>query len=434
MKKIFTLYFICFSLIALFGQKNRHIIYFKSNESTLNSKHIKELDSLISTIVKNNSAKLLIIGHTDSIGTFDTNKKLSLYRASSIESHFLEKGIDKAKIQKDYYGYLFPVASNRKEAGRAKNRRTEIVVYTEKELQALDKARSTQIFTFKDNSKDLNIATKGGAIIRIPAKTLVSINKKASVEKVRIEVTEAYSLSDIFDNNLHTLSDQGILETDGMITIRAFDKNGIVNLKKDSTFYMTLPTTSKQNNTSLYVMNSDTGKTWSNPQLAKYMYSKIMGFYYMLNGDTKDTAKANITLRKTFCNKFLDTLEKRANYFIRAENLNYSYNVDRLIEKYGELTYDDFTVSIQDTLNLSYRLVLKDMKAVYYQNNSSENILTLKKIKSKKTFLVAYKYDILKNIVQYDVVDVTELKEVNLRLKTVTSKKYKTDLNSAIWN
>ena len=78
MKKIFTLSLICFSLISMFGQKERHLIYFKSNESILNSKQTKELDSLVISINKTPAAKILIIGHTDSIGTFEANKKLSL--------------------------------------------------------------------------------------------------------------------------------------------------------------------------------------------------------------------------------------------------------------------------------------------------------------------------------------------------------------------
>lgn len=434
MKNIFTLYFICFSLITLFGQKNRHLIYFKSNESILNSKQTKELDSLISCIVKNPSAKLLIIGHTDSIGTFEANKKLSLNRANSIESYFLKKGIDAKRIQKEYYGYLFPIAANKKEADRAKNRRTEIVVYTEKELAALDKAKKTQTFTFKDNSKDLKITTKGGAKIRIPARTLVSKNKSTGVENIRIEITEAYSLSDIIDNNLHTLSDEGILETDGMIKIRAFDKSGELSMKKDSVFYMALPTKNKQKDMELFTMKSDTSRHWTTKGLRNMANMKsFMGFYYILNGGYADTAQTNRQLRTAFGTNFLDSLTTRANYFTKAEKLNYNYNIDKIKLLYGDLGYEKINVLNPDSVNLSYRLILKDIKALYFQKFSADKSISIDKIKGKNTYLIAFKYDILKNIVQYDIIDISNTNEITLKLKTVGAKQYKDNVDK-LWN
>lgn len=433
-EKTFTLSLIFFSLISMFGQKERHLIYFKSNESILNPKQSKELDSLVISINKKPASNLLIIGHTDSIGTFDANKKLSLNRANSIETYLVEKGINSKRIQKEYYGYLFPIASNKKEVERAKNRRTEIILYTDKELAALDKAKKTQIFTFKDNSQDLKITTNGGAKIRIPAKTLVAKNKSTGVENIRIEITEAYTLSEIIENNLHTLSDEGILETDGMIKIKAFGKSGELSMKKDSVFYMALPTKSKQNNMSLYTMNSDTARHWTTKELQNMMRSKrLLGFYYMINGGNADTAQTNKMLKRAFGNNFLDTLNTRSKYFANAEKLNYSYNIDKLIEKYGDLTFEKISVYNPDSIKLSYTLVLKERKAVYLQNTSSDNLISIDKIKNRKSFLIVYKYDILKNIVQYDIVDVSDLNETTLKMKTATVKQYKAELNK-LWN
>jgi hypothetical protein len=434
MKKVFALYFTCLSLVVAFGQKNRHQIYFKTNESTLNSKQTKELDSLVLSVTKNPAAKLLIIGHTDSIGAFESNRKLSLNRASSIESYFLEKGIETKRIQKEYYGYLFPIASNKKEADRAKNRRTEIIVYTEKELATLDKAKKTQTFTFKDNSKDLKITTKGGAKIRIPAKTLVTKNKRTGVENIRIEITEAYSLSDMIDNNLHTLSDEGILETDGMIKIKAFDKSGEICLKKDSVFYMALPTKNKQKDMDLYTMNSDTSKHWTTKELrnmANFKY--VMDFYYTVNDGSTDTMQTNRQLRRAFGYNFLDSLTTKANYFTKAEKLNYNYNIDKLKLLYGDLGYEKINVLNLDTVNLSYRLILKDIKALYFQIFSADKSFSIDKIKGKNSYLIAFKYDILKNIVQYDIIDISNTNEITLKLKTVSAEQYKDNVNK-LWN
>ncbi len=434
MKNTLSLCLICFTLIGSFGQKDRHLIYFNSNESALNSKQTRELDSLIVKIQKKPGAKVLLIGHTDSIGSLDANKKLSLSRTLCIESYFVKNGIDKKKIQIEYYAYLFPLASNNKESDRAKNRRTEIVIYTEKELAALDKAKKTQTFYFKDNSKDLKIASRGGAKIRIPAKTLVSSIRSKPVENIRVEITEAYSLSDMIENNFHTLSDQGILETDGMIKIRAFDTNGELSIKKDSVFYMALPTKNKKKNMDLYSMKSDTSKHWSKNELRNLLTMKfVMSFFYGLNGDYGDTAQTNKALRRAFGNNFLDTLNTKANYFSKIEKINYNYNIDKIQLLYNELAYEKLFVSNPDTLRMNYRLILKDIKALYFQNNSDDANFSIDKIKNKKSYLIAFNYDILKNIVQYDVVDVSSKNEVRLNLKTVSAQQYK-DAIDKLWN
>ena len=301
-------------------------------------------------------------------------------------------------------------------------------------MAALDKAKKTQTFYFKDNSKDLKIASRGGAKIRIPAKTLVSSIRSKPVENIRVEITEAYSLSDMIENNFHTLSDQGILETDGMIKIRAFDTNGELSIKKDSVFYMALPTKNKKKNMDLYSMKSDTSKHWSKNELRNLLTMKfVMSFFYGLNGDYGDTAQTNKALRRAFGNNFLDTLNTKANYFSKIEKINYNYNIDKIQLLYNELAYEKLFVSNPDTLRMNYRLILKDIKALYFQNNSDDANFSIDKIKNKKSYLIAFNYDILKNIVQYDVVDVSSKNEVRLNLKTVSAQQYK-DAIDKLWN
>jgi outer membrane protein OmpA-like peptidoglycan-associated protein len=67
-------------------------------------------------------------GHTDSTGDAAANKKLSLDRAIVVKEIMIKGGIAEGRIGTDGYGQEKPIAANETEEGRAKNRRTELVV------------------------------------------------------------------------------------------------------------------------------------------------------------------------------------------------------------------------------------------------------------------------------------------------------------------
>src|SRR5215469_11185253 len=67
-------------------------------------------------------------GFTDNTGDSAANKQLSLDRANAIQALLIQGGIDPARISTDGWGDERPIASNDTEDGRAKNRRTELVV------------------------------------------------------------------------------------------------------------------------------------------------------------------------------------------------------------------------------------------------------------------------------------------------------------------
>lgn len=75
--------------------------------------------------------KILIAGHTDSVGDADYNKGLSMRRAEALETYLVENfGIDADQLFPRGYGEMRPVASNDSEAGRQKNRRVEFICCT----------------------------------------------------------------------------------------------------------------------------------------------------------------------------------------------------------------------------------------------------------------------------------------------------------------
>jgi outer membrane protein OmpA-like peptidoglycan-associated protein len=76
-------------------------------------------------------SKILVRGYTDSIGKAATNKTLSEKRATEVKEYLvLNQNIPSADVTAEGMGPADPVASNATEAGRALNRRVEIVVPT----------------------------------------------------------------------------------------------------------------------------------------------------------------------------------------------------------------------------------------------------------------------------------------------------------------
>ena len=67
-------------------------------------------------------------GHTDSTGDAAANKQLSIDRANEIRDLLVQGGVDTSRITTAGYGADRPIASNDTEEGRARNRRTELVV------------------------------------------------------------------------------------------------------------------------------------------------------------------------------------------------------------------------------------------------------------------------------------------------------------------
>jgi outer membrane protein OmpA-like peptidoglycan-associated protein len=72
--------------------------------------------------------KIKISGHTDNVGTAEYNMKLSLKRAEAVSNYLKSIGIDPAKMEVTGEGMSRPIADNRTEEGRAKNRRVEVEI------------------------------------------------------------------------------------------------------------------------------------------------------------------------------------------------------------------------------------------------------------------------------------------------------------------
>lgn len=69
-----------------------------------------------------------VVGHTDSTGSDAINVPLSVQRAQSVRDYLVARGVPASRILIDGVGSSNPIADNTSEAGRARNRRVEIVL------------------------------------------------------------------------------------------------------------------------------------------------------------------------------------------------------------------------------------------------------------------------------------------------------------------
>ncbi|HUH46201.1 MAG TPA: DUF5723 family protein, partial [Arenibacter sp.] len=101
-------------------------ILFNSGKATIKVESTNVLIDIIKILNEYPHAKFSIEGHTDSIGSEQSNQKLSEERALSVKNFLIEKGIDGTRLKSIGYGESKPIASNMYNPGRAENRRVEI--------------------------------------------------------------------------------------------------------------------------------------------------------------------------------------------------------------------------------------------------------------------------------------------------------------------
>lgn len=113
-------------------QKTGHVavygILFDTNKATLKPESQAAIAEVAKLLTGSPALKLLVVGHTDSVGVFEQNQVLSKDRADAVvKALTTTHGIAPARLKAVGCGQAAPVASNKTEDGRAKNRRVELV-------------------------------------------------------------------------------------------------------------------------------------------------------------------------------------------------------------------------------------------------------------------------------------------------------------------
>lgn len=99
------------------------------NSDAVKSTAQANLRALADNFTKYPDTDLVIVGHTDSVGTAEYNQQLSLRRAQAAAAYLEGQGVPVARVRTEGKGEAEPVAANATDAGRAQNRRVEVAIY-----------------------------------------------------------------------------------------------------------------------------------------------------------------------------------------------------------------------------------------------------------------------------------------------------------------
>ena len=112
------------------GEKGRVTlsnVHFQTGKAEITADSEGALNDAVAALKEHPDWKIRVEGFTDNVGSKDANVKLSGDRAAAVLNWLADHGVDRARLSSKGYGEARPVANNSTEAGRAKNRRVELV-------------------------------------------------------------------------------------------------------------------------------------------------------------------------------------------------------------------------------------------------------------------------------------------------------------------
>jgi outer membrane protein OmpA-like peptidoglycan-associated protein len=110
------------------GKVSLYGIEFDTNSATIRADSLPQVQQMADVLKAQSQLKVFIVGHTDNVGAYEQNRTLSQRRAQSVLDALSNAGIDKGRMQAVGVANVAPVVSNGNDAGRARNRRVEMVV------------------------------------------------------------------------------------------------------------------------------------------------------------------------------------------------------------------------------------------------------------------------------------------------------------------
>ena len=106
-------------------------LYFDTGKATIRKDSYESLSNLAELMRRKPLMVIELAGHTDNIGSAESNQKLSEARAQSVKQYLVSKGVPAIRVLAVGYGQTQPIATNDTEYGRQQNRRTEVKILHE---------------------------------------------------------------------------------------------------------------------------------------------------------------------------------------------------------------------------------------------------------------------------------------------------------------
>ena len=119
-------------------------ILFDTGKADLKDAARTNIQNLAASMKNNPETNIMIIGHTDAVGSDDYNMGLSQQRANSVRDFAVAQGISSGRLSTVGKGEAEPIADNTAESGKSQNRRVEIVIVANDKLKAEARQASGQ--------------------------------------------------------------------------------------------------------------------------------------------------------------------------------------------------------------------------------------------------------------------------------------------------
>jgi outer membrane protein OmpA-like peptidoglycan-associated protein len=110
-------------------------LLFDFNKTELKQTNKVDLQKLAETLKQNPETDMLIVGHTDDIGTESSNLDLSEKRANAVASQLILAGVDSKRMKIQGWGESQPSVLNNTENNRSQNRRVEIAIFANDKMK-----------------------------------------------------------------------------------------------------------------------------------------------------------------------------------------------------------------------------------------------------------------------------------------------------------
>jgi outer membrane protein OmpA-like peptidoglycan-associated protein len=115
-------------LAALPGRPKSFLLYFLEGSDEFTPESRVELEKMLAELRERGAPDVVVIGHTDRVGTEQFNDSLSLQRAERVRDELVKLGIGEARVQVAGRGEREPLVPTDDEVAEPRNRRVEISV------------------------------------------------------------------------------------------------------------------------------------------------------------------------------------------------------------------------------------------------------------------------------------------------------------------
>lgn len=239
MKSIFFISLLLFAVQAGFSQvfSARKTVYFETDVYKISPVDEAMIKAMLDSTGIRNISQVIIKGHTDNVYDSLYNIRLSRKRAYAVRDFLISQNVDSHLIRLEYFGKNRPVVSNTTDAGKQRNRRVEVEIRYRK-IKPVDSsafipsinelygktARKPQEFCINPD-RDTILNCEKGSILYFKANSF-RISNNCKGKCITILVKEDFLKSDMILDNLITMSNGNIIESQAMIYTEARDCRG----------------------------------------------------------------------------------------------------------------------------------------------------------------------------------------------------------------